>query len=499
MAAKRSSGMDFHSVSSLTIQSNTTLSYLPLTAPIGGGLTVEAASKTGNADGVSLSELVSALSYALDITEGHPTGHCVRCCWIGYHIGVEIGLSPTELSHLYYTLLLKDVGCSSNAARICQLYLADDIALKHDYKLINDSLPQILRFILSRTGVKAKLAERFRALLNIAINGGTIASELFQSRCQTGAEIVRQMRFPEPVAQGVLDLDEHWDGGGHPSGLKGEEISIFGRIALLAQIADVFYAEGGSAAALAELRVRSGSWFDPALVAACERAAGRPDFWTMLDSMELVSSVVDLAPHDQKQPIDDDYLDDIAAAFAKVVDAKSPYTSGHSDRVALFTDMIAESLGLPDERRRRLKRAALLHDIGKLGVSNQILDKAGKLDEAEWVAIRHHPALGEMILSRIGAFSELSRIAGAHHERLDGKGYPRGIFEQDIDLDTRIVTTADIFDALTAERPYRAAMSVSQAFEIMAKDVGTAIDPACFQALQRAIARLEDDDPALAA
>ena len=190
---------------------------------------------------------------------------------------------------------------------------------------------------------------------------------------------------------------------------------------------------------------------------------------------------------DDRQAIDDDYLDDIAAAFAKVVDAKSPFTRGHSERVALFTDLIAEALALPDERRRRLKRAALLHDIGKLGVSNQILDKPGRLDEAEWAAIRHHPTLGEIILSRIEAFQEMSRIAGAHHERLDGGGYPRGLTAAGIDLDTRIVTTADIFDALTAERPYRAAMSVSRAFEIMAGDVGTALDGACFDALQRAM------------
>ena len=443
------------------------------------------------ASGVGLSELVSALSYALDISEGHPTGHCVRSCWIGFHIGREIGLSVQELSHLYYTLLLKDVGCSSNAARICSLYLADDIALKQDFHLVNDSLPQILRFVLSRTGMKAKLAERFRALVNIAMNGGTIVNELFQTRCQTGAEIVRQMRFPEPVAQGVMDLDEHWNGQGHPAGLAGEAISPLARVALIAQIADVFYASSGSQGALAELRARSGTWFEPRLVAACERAATVPGFWTMLDSPELALAVVDLSPDDERLPIDDDYLDEVAAAFAKVVDAKSPFTNGHSERVALFTDMIAEALGLDDQRRRRLKRAALLHDIGKLGVSNQILDKPDRLDEAEWAAVRHHPALGEIILSRIAAFRELSRIAGAHHERLDGKGYPRGLKGDAIDLDTRIVTAADIFDALTAERPYRAAMPVSKAFEIMAADVGTAIDAACFDALQHAILRLD--------
>lgn len=440
---------------------------------------------------IRLSEIVSALSYALDITEGHPTGHGVRCCWIGMHIGAEVGLSSRELAHLYYAILLKDVGCSSNAARICKLYLADDIALKHDFKLINDSLPQILRFVLSKTGMKAKLADRFRAVLNIAMNGGTIATELFHTRCQAGADIVRQMRFPEEVAQGVMDLDEHWNGSGHPMRLRGEEISLVGRIALVSQIADVFHASGGADAAAAELRSRSGLWFDPALVAACESAASRnPGFWAMLDSPDLDRAVIDLAPLQDLQPIDDDYLDDIAAAFAKVVDAKSPYTRGHSERVALFTDLIAKEMGLGDDKRRRLKRAALLHDIGKLGVSNEILDKPAKLDEAEWSAMRHHPSLGETILSRIEAFEELSRIAATHHERLDGKGYPHGLTAPQIDLDTRIVTAADIFDALTADRPYRAAMPVSRAFEIMAGDLGTAIDADCFAALQRAWAGL---------
>ncbi|MFZ0844606.1 MAG: HD domain-containing phosphohydrolase, partial [Pseudolabrys sp.] len=140
--------------------------------------------------------------------------------------------------------------------------------------------------------------------------------------------------------------------------------------------------------------------------------------------------------------------------------------------------------------------AALLHDIGKLGVSNTILDKPGKLDANEWIAIKLHPLYSEQILARIAAFSDLATVAGAHHERLDGKGYPHGLSGYQIVLETRIITVADIFDALTAERPYRAAMPVSKAFEIMAGDVGTAIDAECFAALRRAMARLEDSQAA---
>jgi HD-GYP domain-containing protein (c-di-GMP phosphodiesterase class II) len=440
---------------------------------------------------IRLAELVSALSYALDITEGQPAGHSIRVCWIGMHIGQQIGLPPDALAELYYTLLLKDVGCSSNAARLCQLYLADDLQLKRDYKFVDSSLPQLLRFVLSHTGMKAGLAERFRTIVNVARNGGEFARELIETRCQRGADIARQMRFSETVAKGILDLDEHWNGGGHPLGLKGEAISLGGRIALLSQVIDVFYKGTGAQSALKEIRRRAGVWFDPALVAAFEKVAADPWFWARLAAPDIEQRVIALEPARRVVTVDEDYLDDIAAAFARVIDAKSPYTSGHSDRVALFTDMIAEELGVEEHHRRRLQRAALLHDFGKLGVSSQVLDKPGKLDGEEWAEMQRHAEEGERILSHIAAFADLARVAGAHHERLDGTGYPRRLSGEALDLDTRIVAVADVFDALTADRPYRPAMPVAKAFEIMRAETGSKLDPTCFAALERAIAKAD--------
>lgn len=440
-------------------------------------------------DNVTLSELLGALSHALDLTEGQPAGHCVRCSHIGVEIGRAIGLGEQEITELYYVLLLKDLGCSSNAARICELYLTDDLSFKQDFKLIDGSLSQALRFVLSHTGLKAGLAERFRAIVNIFQNGGEIARELIETRCHRGADIARKMRFSEPVAEGIQNLDEHWDGSGKPLGLSGTAIPIYSRIALLAQVIDVFQVANGPEAALREAKNRSGIWFDPDLVAAFESLAARPAFRDMLGS-DGHECAVSHAPAQASLPIDEDYLDDIAAGFAQVVDSKSPYTAGHSERVTLFTDMIAEELAFSAERRRKLKRAALLHDIGKLGVSNTILDKPGKLDDAEWEIMRMHSAHSEAILSRIGAFRSLAPIAGAHHERLDGKGYPRGLAGDQISLETRLITTADIFDALTADRPYRAAMSITKALGIMSGMVGTQIDASCFAALQRALGRI---------
>jgi len=223
-------------------------------------------------------------------------------------------------------------------------------------------------------------------------------------------------------------------------------------------------------------------------VAALERAAARPGFWETLAAPGLDAAVQALEPGRSHLPLGDDYLDDIAAAFGQVVDSKSPYTSGHSARVAGCVDGIAQRLGLGPQRRRWLRRGALLHDVGKLGVSNAVLDKPGKLDAAEWDAVRRHAAYTEDILSRIGAFAELAQVAAAHHGRLDGGGYPRGLREGQIELETRIITAADIFDAISAERPYRGAVPVAQTLEIMAGSVGTAIDPLCFEALKDALA-----------
>jgi putative nucleotidyltransferase with HDIG domain len=436
-----------------------------------------------------LSEVLGALSYALDLTEGQPAGHCLRSCWIGFQVARALGATPQQLHEIYYTILLKDLGCSSNAARICQLYLVDDRTFKKDFKTVGDSLPQVLRFVLSHTGMKSDLAERFRTIINVLQNGGEIADELIETRCQRGAQIARMMRFPDAVADAIASLDEHWNGGGRPMGLRGEAIPLASRLAVLAQVVDVFFISEGRHAALKEVRRRSGAWFDPRLAAAFEKVAAQASFWEALASPQLHETVLALAPGQEATACDDDYLDQIAAGFAQIVDSKSPYTYGHSERVAVFADLIAEQMGHSAFDRRLIRRAALLHDIGKLGVSNAILDKAGKLDDAEWVVMRSHAELSEVILARVPAFADLARVGGAHHERLDGKGYPRKIGEDAICPMTRIISTADVFDALTADRPYRAAMKVPDALAIIRKDVGAAIDPVCFSALEESLAR----------
>jgi putative nucleotidyltransferase with HDIG domain len=438
-----------------------------------------------------LAELIGALSHALDLTEGQPQGHCIRCCWIGFQMGRAINMRDTELSDLYYTLLLKDLGCSSNAARICELYLTDDRRFKHDFKKIDGSLPQALRFVLGHTGLNASLAERFRAVMNILRNGGEISRELVEARCHRGAEIAAKMRFSKRVCDGILNLDEHWDGSGKPENKVGRDVPVASQIALIAQVADVFHTTVGREAAIREISSRSGTWFEPDLVEVFLAVTDADDFWDKLGDKELKSDVLALEPSHIVRRVDDDYLDEIATAFAQVIDSKSPFTSGHSERVAVFTDLIAEEMGVPPKHRRWLKRAALLHDIGKLAVSNAILDKPAKLTDEEFAIIKTHPTHSAAILSAVSIFADTAEVAHAHHERLDGKGYPRNLSDTEINQDTRIITVADVFDALTADRPYRKAMPVTEALAIMQRDVGTAFDQTCFAALNRALLKAQ--------
>ncbi len=438
-----------------------------------------------------LAELIGALSHALDLTEGQAKGHCVRCCWIGFQIGQCIGMKEEELSDLYYPLLLKDLGCSSNAARVCELYLADDREFKRDAKLLDGSLPQVLRFVVGHTALNASLAERFRAIVHILRNGGEIARELFEARCHRGAEIAAKMRFSARVSKGIQFLDEHWDGSGRPEKKAGRDIPSLSQIALLSQVADVFHETNGREGAIREINNRAGSWFAPDLVDVFNALSDSDDFWDALKSPQLQQMVLQLEPTQQVRMVDEDYLDDVATAFAQVVDAKSTFTRGHSERVAVFADLIAEELGLADAKRRWLKRAALLHDIGKLAISNSILDKPAKLTDKEFAVVKTHPVHSHDILSGVAVFSDMASVARGHHERLDGRGYPDNLTAERIPLETRIVTVADVFDALTAERPYRAAMPVGQALEIMRKDLGTAFDPVCFAALTTALAKAD--------
>ncbi|HVW12135.1 MAG TPA: HD domain-containing phosphohydrolase [Bryobacteraceae bacterium] len=443
------------------------------------------ASVAESAPVVRTSELISALSFALDLTEGQAPGHSLRSCILGMRLAAEIGLAAGARSDLYYALLLKDAGCSSNASKLFHIINADEIRAKRDVKdkewtrLAWESL----RYAIDHVATNAPFLERLRTLISVTARRHINSKILVNIRCERGSSIARRMGFSEAVANGIFYLDEHWDGGGYPDGLRGEEIPIISRIMSLAQTLAVFYGGHGAEAAIAAAHKRSGRWFDPSLVKAAASLHQRKTLWTGLDRPDLMQQAAVLEPREREIVMTDAMLDNICLAFAEVIDAKSPFTYRHSNGVAEAAVGIARNLGMPHGEIAFIRRAALLHDIGKLSVPNTILEKPGPLTTQEWDVVKQHPSYTLEILRRIPGFGDLSDVAAAHHEKLDGSGYFRGWSAEQMNLPARILAVADIYDALAARRPYRDAMPEEAVFEILRRDAPKALDAECVEAL----------------
>ncbi|MEL6105341.1 MAG: HD domain-containing phosphohydrolase [Planctomycetota bacterium] len=435
---------------------------------------------------VRVSEVLSALSVALDITQGLPQGHSMRSAIIGMRIAEEIDLPQSDRSALFYALLLKDLGCSSNAAKISFLFQTDDLRSKRSMRLIDWTKPsECVVNSWCDCAPKTSTWGRIKKVFRDIAKGTAVGKQLSEIRCNRGAQIARRLGFPEATAEAIQDLDVHWNGRGAPTGKRREEISLLGRICCLAQTTEVFFESEGVEAALDVAKQRSGTWFDPNLVAALESFRGDATCWTQLKSSCLIDELRGWEPQDEVLLADEDYLDRISESFASVVDAKSPWTFDHSSRVAEIAVGVAQQLDCSSEVIHDIRRAGLLHDIGKLGVSNLILDKPGKPTDEEYAQIRLHSDYSFRILSQVEALRDLAFIAAGHHERLDGKGYHLGIAGDEIPFVTRILSVADVFEALSAKRPYRDGMPREKIESIMNGDRGTAFDNDCLDALWR--------------
>jgi HD-GYP domain-containing protein (c-di-GMP phosphodiesterase class II) len=394
-------------------------------------------------------------------------------------IAEELGLDSDARSDLFYALLLKDAGCTANSARMAALFGADDHDAKHSGKRVDWARP-LPAFLWSARTVApgGSLKARVDRLLAIK-EAGQVTKALMQARCDRGAEIAKLVGLSDRTAEAIRALDEHWDGGGQPRELRGDEIPPLARIMCLAQTVEIFYGDGGVDAGYDVAARRSGRWFDPTLVAAMETFRSDDEFWDSLADAELAR----WEPADRVLTADDERLDEIAAAFAGIIDAKSPWTYRHSDRESVIAVSIAAVLGFDAGAMNDLRRAALLHDVGKLALSNRILDKPDALTRGEYERVKEHPLFTHLVIDRVTAFGELAPVAAAHHERLDGSGYPRGLDAYVLTTPMRILAVADVYEALTSERPYRPALSSDDALSVLRLDVPARLDGDAFEAL----------------
>jgi HD-GYP domain-containing protein (c-di-GMP phosphodiesterase class II) len=437
-------------------------------------------------ESIQTGRLLAALSTALDLTEGQLSGHSLRTCYLAMCLADTLGLPEADRQTLFFSAFLKDAGCSSNAAAVTRIFGVDDIALKGRQATLDRSLIAYAAFTIRNLPSSEPLPLRLRRLIRIGLGGRTAQRAVEQIRCERGASIARKAGFGEPVATTIHDVHEHWDGGGNPRGLRGQAIDPLARIIGACQGLDVFVSTRGRTEALRVLAERRGTWYDPEISDALLDMATDG----LLDDLAapgLLGRAMAFEPNGVIRLSDDAAIDRIAGAFAEIVDAKSPYTGFHSQHVAELAEGVAVRMGLPAADVIDVRRAGLLHDLGKLGVPNMILDKPARLTPEEFEIIKRHPELTLRILSQIPTFSSVAELAACHHERLDGRGYFRGLTAPSIALGARIVAVADVWEALSADRPYRAALPTDVALAIIREETGDHLAADAVEALAQLV------------
>jgi len=408
---------------------------------------------------VRLAELVAALSLGVDLGFGQPMEHVLRQCLIALRLADQVGLDAQDRAAVYYTALLVNVGCHSDAHEQAK-WFGDDIALKsgkygHEFGSLRGMLAT-MRLI----GAGNPPLHRFRVGLEFALSGHRELDGMITQHARLARTLAEQLGLPLQVRDAIGSAYEQWDGRGWPGELKADAVPMAARIAQLAEFTEVALRVGGVGGAIALARRRSGKQFDPTLATLlCTRAG---DVLGGLDTIRAWDAVIASEPALAVE-LSAEQLDAALTAIANFVDLKSPHTLGHSVAVADLAAAAGTRLGLPPDDVRMLRRAGLVHGFGRLGVSNSIWDKPGPLSAGEWERVRMYPYLTERMLHQSAALAPLGEIAVQHRERLDGSGYPRGLSGGAISRPARMLGAADAYQSVREPRPHRPARSANEA------------------------------------
>ncbi|HEX4864523.1 MAG TPA: HD domain-containing phosphohydrolase [Acidimicrobiales bacterium] len=403
---------------------------------------------------VRLAELVAALSLGVDLGFGQPMEHVLRQCMIALRLAERAGLDDPQRSVVYYTALLVNVGCHSDAHEQAK-WFGDDIAMKstkydHELGSVSGALA-MLRMI----GSGNPPLHRFRVGLELAVSGHRELNGMIAQHSAIARGLAEQLGLSVAVQEAVGAAYEHWDGKGWPGNLKGADIPVASRLAQIGEFTEVAHRIGGVGSAVALAGKRAGSQFDPDLSATfCSHAE---TILGGLDAGETWQAVIAAEPS-LGVCLNDSEFDTALMAIADFVDLKSPYTLGHARTVSDLAATAGATVGLAESEVRTLRRAGTVQGLGRLGVSNAIWDKRGPLGAGEWERIRMHPYLTERMLHQSAALAPIGALAVQLRERMDGSGYPRGLSGAGIPMTARVLASADAYESMCEPRPHRAAL-----------------------------------------
>ena len=423
---------------------------------------------TGDRDqSISLAELVASYSLGTDLGLGQPMEHVLRSWLIAARLGERLGLAEEDRVDLYYVAMLAWVGCVAEAHDVSQ-WFGDDIAFRSDsYDVDMAGLP-MFGFMLRHVGSGAPALRRIRLAATFVATGGRAVEPVMLSHCLSAGQLADQLGLGPQVRSALQQAFTRWDGKGVPAGVGGDEIALVVRLLHVGDIVEVSDRAGGVDAAVEIARDRRGTQFDPAIVD--EFCAGASEI------LEGVAAEPDWGERIAAEPglrvgLTEEEFDRALEALADFTDLGSPHFAGHSRGVADLAGAAARQAGLPEDDVRLVRRAGLLHDVGRTGIPATIWDKPGPLTSAEFERVRLHCYFTERMLSRPPALARLGAVASAGHERSDASGYHRGVGGAGVPAPARILAAADAFHAMTEPRPYRAAMTPKEAAAQLRADV----------------------------
>ena len=416
---------------------------------------------------IRAAELVGALSLATDLGTGQPLEHALRTAVFAVRLGELAGASPEELSDTYYVALLHASGCTSNGHEATLLF-GEDIEHRAAFFLIDPADPaQVLAFYRTHVGPGRPLEVRER-MIEAALSDPVRARESFAAMCEVAQRFAGWIELGPGVTNALEYVFARWDGKGLPRDVGGEKLPLPARLLHVARDFSLFLTAAGRDDARAVLERRAGAAYDPRLAEVGARHFG--DVCTELDETRMWEHALESEPFPQIR-LGDDGIDAGFAAFAALTGLKSPWLREHSTAVADLAEAAAWRVGMPAEDVAFLRRAALAADLGRVGVSNAIWEKPGPLGFGEWERVRLHPHFTERAFAQSQALAPVGLLAGSHHERLDGSGYPRGLRGSTLDRTKRILAAADCYTAMREARSYRPALDPAAAETELRREV----------------------------
>jgi HD-GYP domain-containing protein (c-di-GMP phosphodiesterase class II) len=417
---------------------------------------------------LTLAELVASLALATDMAMGHPMEQGLGTCVVSTRLGELAGLSEEQRRHVYYLALLRHIGCTTGNAGLAAM-VGDEIRLGGELAPLSGAkgseyVAAFARFVTSGKPPLARVA----ALGRLA-RGMTGFNAANRAICEVAQMLGSRLGFDADTTRALGTVYERWDGKGFPDKLRGEAIPLPVRVTQVGDLAAALHDTGHEDPAEV-IRSRAGSGFDPEIARLFSENARE-----LLAELEVTSrweAVLSLEPG-TSGVLMDDRLDEALGVIADFTDLKSPYLVGHSSGVAELAKVAAGRLGLPESDASDVRRAAMVHDLGRISVSSGIWEKPGPLTTGEWEAVRLHSYQSERLLGRAPFLARLGAIASMHHERLDGSGYYRGAGASQLQPAARVLAAADVYHAMTEHRPHRPALTAEQAASELQREVHT--------------------------